>query len=311
MNDAQEAGSLGSGNWGGIFLTASEDLGNGMKAIAKYGFNVDVDNRTRGNRDAYIGLSGGFGTVLAGRMSTPYKSSTVKWDPFLATSGQARSNFGASGLHNSYANNVVAYANKFGPAKVVLGVSLDESDNKDVTVTNPTGADGEYDAEHTTTASINVPVGPVEVAIGYLNADAVDDGDATKVGVKYTAGAIGVNFQYETLGAGAMTLSGDSLATVLQALPGAPAGIAADGETFMLVNATYSMGANTFAISYGQNSQDYTYVGGDDSIDNTHTTVGVVHSFSKTTSVHAAYTALDVDGEEDASGVALGMRVKF
>jgi predicted porin len=288
MHDAQEGGTLNSGTYSYIAFSASEDLGNGLKGIAKYAIdpNIDGGNGTIKNRDAYIGLSGGFGTVLAGRLSTPYKSSTASWDPFLATSGQARGNFGASTLHNGYADNVLAYANKFGPATVVLAAALDES------LAVP--ADGSYNGEHTTTFSVNVPVGPVEVAVAYLNAAAVEDGTATKVGVKYAAGPIGVNFQYETIEAGLQNdLSGGLAVT--------------DGETFMLVNGTYTMGANTFALSYGQNAQDY--VGG--SLDNTHTTAGVVHSFSKTTSVHAAYTALSVDGEADASGIALGMRVNF
>jgi predicted porin len=285
MHDAQEGGALNKGTFSYIAFSASEDLGNGLKAIAKFAIDPGVDTNTIGNRDAYLGLSGGFGTVLAGRLSTPYKSSTVSWDPFLATSGQARGNFGASGLHNGYANNVLAYANKFGPATVVAAVSLDEADVDD---------DGSRDGDHVTTFSVNVPVGPVEVAVAYLNAAAADNGTATKVGVKYAAGPLGVNFQYETIEADLQADLTDGAA-------------ATDGETFMLANATYTMGANTFALSYGQNAQDY--VGG--SLDNTHTTVGVVHSFSKTTSVHAAYTALSVDGEVDASGVALGMRVKF
>jgi len=279
LDDAQEGGKLGSGNYGAITLSGSEDLGNGMKALAKYSFNVDVDGKAPVQRDSYVGLSGGFGTVLLGTLSTPYKSSTVKWDPFLATAGQARGNFGASGLHNGYAGNVVAYANKFGPAKVVLAVSLDEAQN--------TPADGSYRGDHTTTFSVNVPVGPVEVAVAYLDAAALDNGTATKVGVKYGAGAFGVNFQYETVDA--------------------DLGTSTDGETFALINGTYTMGANTFALSYGQNSQDF--IGGA-SADNTHTTVGVVHGFSKNTAAYAAYTALDADGDA-ASGVALGMRVKF
>jgi predicted porin len=287
LHDAQEGGKLNSGTFSYIAFSASEDLGNGLKGIAKYAIDPKVDGAgaSPSARDAYVGLSGGFGTVLAGRLSSPYKSSTVSWDPFLATSGQARGNFGASTLHNGYADNVLAYANKFGPATVVAAVSLDEADADD---------DGSRDGDHITTFSVNVPVGPVEVAVAYLNAAALDDGTATKVGVKYAAGPLGVNFQYETIEAGLQADLTEGAAVT-------------DGETFMLVNGTYTMGANTFALSYGQNAQDY--VGG--SLDNTHTTVGVVHSFSKTTSVHAAYTALSVDGEVDASGVALGMRVKF
>ncbi len=304
MHDAQEGGNPDSGNYGAINVSATEDLGNGLKAIAKYGINVNATENNKTpliGRDAYVGLTGGFGTVMAGTMSTPYKSSTVKWDPFLATAGQARGNFGASTLHNGYAENTLAYANKFGPAKVVLAIAFDEND---------ADGDGEVEGDNTTTASINVPVGPVEVAVAYLDDASLDDGTATKVGVKYAAGAFGVSFQYESVDAGLQNSLGDAIETLDPTLT-----VAADGETYMLLNGTYTMGANTFALSVGQNTQDYVFTAGglsaEESLDNTHTTFGVVHSMSKTTSVHAAYTAVDVDGEFGANGLALGMRVKF
>ncbi len=275
LHDAQEGGVRGSGNWGFIALNASEDLGGGLKAVAKYAFNVDVDGKAPAQRDSYVGLSGGFGTVLAGTMNTPYKSSTVKWDPFLTTSGQARGNFGASGLHNGYAGNVVAYANKFGPATFVAGVALDET---------PDGAGG-MNGDHTTTASINAPVGPVEVAVAYLNSAAAS-ASATKVGVKWSSGAIGVNGQFENLEAGVSDSGND--------------------ETFILVNATYAMGANILAASYGTNTDKA--AGGD--ITNNHLSIGVVHAFSKSTTGHLAYTSIDADGET-ANGIAAGLRVGF
>ena len=289
MNDAQEGGTVNKGNFGALNFSASEDLGNGMKAIAKYSMNVDVEGRAPAQRDSYVGLNGNFGTVLMGTVSTPYKMATVKWDPFLATSGQARGNLGASTLHNGYAKNVIAYANKFGMAKVVAAVALDE--------TNDDADADSIDNGHTGTFSVNMPVGPVEVAIAYLKApSAGDDSSATKIGVKYTAGAIGVSLQHETVDAALMNnLSGGMAAS--------------DGETYTLLSGTYTMGANTFALNYGMNAQDY--VGA--SIDNTNMTIGMVHSFSKSVRAHVAYTALDVDGGDvmTANGIAAGLRVKF
>lgn len=296
MNDAQEGGVVDKGNFGALEFAASEDLGNGMKALAKVGLNIwAADTNTKGvkTRDAYVGLTGGFGTVLAGTMSSPYKSSTVKWDPFLASSAQARGNYGMSDLHNSYAENALAYANKFGPAKVVAAIVLDESD--DVTSTDP-----QTTGNHAMTFSVNVPVGPVEVAFAYL--DATDFGDArklgvvsgsdpvtplgdftaTKLGAKYTAGAIGAAFQYETIDTGA-----------------------ADNTDFIYLNGTYTMGANTFAVAYGQEDNGATTP--------TYMSVGMVHGFSKTVSAHVAYVGLDHDTDPSSSdsGIAAGLRVKF
>lgn len=297
MNDAQEGGTTDSGNFGALNFSASEDLGNGMKAVAKIGMNVWAPEHNKNpvvGRDAYIGLSGGFGTVLMGTMSTPYKSSTVKWDPFLATSGQARGNMGASTLHNGYAENVIAYANKFGMAKVVAAISIDE--------TNDDADADSIDNGHAGTFSVNMPVGPVEVAVAYIKMPALgDESSATKVGVKYTAGAIGVSLQHETLDAGLQKNWANALV--------GPGTAATDGETFTLLTGTYTMGANTFALNYGMNTQDY--VGG--TVDGTNTTVGMVHSFSKNVSAHAAYTAVETSGDMDftANGIAAGLRVKF
>ena len=300
MNDAQELANPDSGNFGALNFSASEDLGGGMKAIAKVGLNVwaaDHNDKGVGTRDAYVGLSGNFGTVLAGTMSTPYKMATVKWDPFLATSAQARSNFGMSDLHNGYAQNALAYANKFGMAKVVAAIVIDETQDA-------TSTDRKTGGNHAISFSVNAPVGPVELAIGY--ADASEFGDisklgvksvmgtstvgvssqdltATKVGVKYAAGAMSVAFQMENIDMGA--------------------GAEVD---YMYLNGTYTAGANTFAAAYGQQEVDGT------NTTQTYMSLGMVHGFSKTVSAHVGYIAMDSDTTAgDASGIAAGLRVKF
>lgn len=71
-------------------IKGSEDLGAGLTAVYKFefGVNPDVNNettekddgtyKTKGNisaRNQYVGLAGGFGTVLMGRHDTPVKMS--------------------------------------------------------------------------------------------------------------------------------------------------------------------------------------------------------------------------------------------
>ena len=291
----QDGMFLENGNRGKIEFSAKEDLGNGLTAIAKYGMNATATTAKGtgvSQRDAYVGLSGSFGTVLAGTMTNPYKGSTVSWDPFLETGAQARGNNGMSDLHNGYTANALAYANKFGMANVKLAYAVDES----VDANNSTNGDA------TIVASLNMPVGPVEVAVAYLDNAAADEGTATKIGVKYTAGAMGVAFQYETLGAGVQ----DSLAGLSNAAMAALGGAAKDGQTNMYINGTYTAGANTFAVAYGQ--ETWSMKGGD--ADLTHMTVGMVHSFSKNTKAYAAYMANDYDLAQ-ASAIAAGLRVGF
>ncbi len=100
-----------------------EDLGNGLKAVflLEQGFSFDGGNsgnaqggRTYG-RQAYVGLTGGFGTAIAGRLYTPYWTLTSGTDPFAAgTVGQMRNVFssgaGVDGLLDpARVDNAVAY----------------------------------------------------------------------------------------------------------------------------------------------------------------------------------------------------------
>ncbi|MDX1353157.1 MAG: porin, partial [Thiomicrorhabdus sp.] len=63
-------------------VKGSEDLGNGLKAIYKMEFGVSIDDDankgTLTNRNQYVGLSGGFGTILMGRHDTPTKMIQAK-----------------------------------------------------------------------------------------------------------------------------------------------------------------------------------------------------------------------------------------
>jgi len=80
----------------------TEDLGNGLKALftLEAGFEADTGNSTQGGRlfgrQAFVGLTGDFGTVIAGRLYTPKYSFMSTIDPFKAgTVGQYRNVFAA------------------------------------------------------------------------------------------------------------------------------------------------------------------------------------------------------------------------
>jgi len=60
-------------------VKGSEDLGNGLTAVYKFEFEVQIDaGDTLKNRNQYVGVAGGFGTVLLGRHDTPFKMSQGK-----------------------------------------------------------------------------------------------------------------------------------------------------------------------------------------------------------------------------------------
>lgn len=94
----------------------SEDLGGGLKAIwqVESGFNADTGGGSIGSRNTFVGLSGGFGTVLAGRHDTPMKMLGRKIDNFGDGMGDDRNILGSTADTGKNAfdgrpNNVIAY----------------------------------------------------------------------------------------------------------------------------------------------------------------------------------------------------------
>lgn len=66
-----------------VGVKGSEDLGDGLKAVYHLEFGVNPDaGSTVSNRNQFVGLAGGFGTVLAGRHDTPMKMSQGAFDEF-------------------------------------------------------------------------------------------------------------------------------------------------------------------------------------------------------------------------------------
>ena len=89
-NGSTTTTSMDSGKQSGsrIGFKGTEDLGGGMSAIFQLenGFNTDTGAQSDAarlfNRQAWVGLSGGFGTVKAGRLWTPVYSNLNTFDPF-------------------------------------------------------------------------------------------------------------------------------------------------------------------------------------------------------------------------------------
>jgi len=83
LNGGQQSGNR-------LGFKGTEDLGNGLKAVflLEQGFNLDTGSSASTdsfyNRQAYAGLSGGFGTVVGGRLYTPHYTFVSGLDPFGA-----------------------------------------------------------------------------------------------------------------------------------------------------------------------------------------------------------------------------------
>ena len=66
-----------------IGFKGTEDLGNGLKALFVFETAMATDTNSPtgtvfGGRDAYVGLTGGFGTVVAGTLTHPLRAMGAK-----------------------------------------------------------------------------------------------------------------------------------------------------------------------------------------------------------------------------------------
>lgn len=281
IDDAAASGNVGSSNASALGVTGSHDLGNGLTGLYKINMNFhgdDVSNGLASQRDTFIGLKGGFGAVLVGRMNSPYKSSTVKWDPLLATFMQSRVSNGASQLNTSYINDTIAYANTFGNVKFVGGISLDETDSD---------GDGELDGDHALTASVNIPLGDaLELALAFINIDSLDDGLAVKAGLKWNGDGMGAMVQFETLD--------ESLGDVNHLYANYHIAVGNKGSVVV------GLGVRTDESS-GSN-------------DGTYAAVAYKKAISKKVSAHAGLVLHDegvIGQNEDVTQIGAGLRVKF
>lgn len=92
---AMASGGVSTSRWG---IKGSEDLGGGMSAMFNFEQGVDLTNGAVGsgfNRQAWVGLGGGFGTLKFGKVSNAYDdvagASNPVFDSVLAPSNIAPS----------------------------------------------------------------------------------------------------------------------------------------------------------------------------------------------------------------------------
>lgn len=112
-------GAVTNSRWG---LKGSEALGNNLKAIFQLesGFDPDTGKSNQGGRlfgrQAYVGLSGDFGTIKLGRQYTEGFNFFGDYDPL--TIGNYTANAWPFFLTRFRSDNVISYAGKFGGLNV-------------------------------------------------------------------------------------------------------------------------------------------------------------------------------------------------
>ena len=254
-------------------LKGSEKISDGLEAVYKFEFQVDVsDADSKGDKDnisarnQYVGFKGGFGQVVIGRNDTALKQSQGKVDLFSDLEGDIKNIFkGENRLGNS-----VSYASNSYEGFKVLASFIAEDDK---------------DAKN-----------------GYSVALTYGDSGLKKSAVYAAIAADSEVNGYDVVRATVQGKIEDfRLGAMYQTQEKVDGSAEADGY---LVNAAYLMGSNTFKVQY--QAMDF-----DDSDDKSAVTVGVDHKLNKNLKVFGFYSSFDMDNNVDQDYLALGMEYKF
>jgi predicted porin len=292
-----------------VGIKGSEDLGNGLKAIYKLEFAVDPaeDSMSWGGRNQYVGLAGGFGTVLVGRHDTPLKMSQGKFDVFGDTYADMKRVIpGEDRL-----GNVGAYISPDWAGFTFAGamVAGEEGDAAAANVLN-TDSDLTSIADHFSLAGL-YNNGPFYGALAYNQYDLgvynakpsmwravfVYKADIWQVGALYSS------TDYDDVAPGA----DDSDAWGLSGAFTFAGAHTIKGQ--WLTGDNPVDGANSL-LPYGFSPNVKVPVPGDN--ETTQWTVGYDYGFSKRTSVYALYNSFEVDSATDEEGTfSIGMVHNF
>jgi len=255
-------------------LKGSEKISDGLEAVYKFEFQVDVsDADSKGDddnisaRNQYVGFKGGFGQVVIGRNDTALKQAQGKLDLFNdLEEGDIKNTFkGENRLGNS-----VSYASNSYEGFKVLASFIAEDD---------------VDAKNG--YSVALTYGDAGLKKSAVYAAIAADSEVTGYDVVRPT----VQGKIEDFRLGAMYQTQEKVDGSAEA----------DGY---LVNAAYLMGSNTFKVQY--QTMDF-----DDSDDKSAISVGVDHKLNKNLKVFGFYSSFDMDSNVDQDYLGLGMEYKF
>ncbi|MDO9227190.1 MAG: porin [Pseudomonadota bacterium] len=293
-----------------VGVKGSEDLGGGLKAIWQIestisaGYSDGVGGATLAGRNSFVGLSGGFGTVLAGRHDTPYKLSTGRLDLFADTvadyngDGAALATTGKDGFtqlvmaaHDHRSNNAVAYVSpSFGgfsfAAAVVMtnrntGAGLIGVDDNDANKT--------FDATSLSGTYANGPLfltGAYQHAADLSIAAGETKSPAWKLGAGYSFGDAKVGFIFEDV----------EVET---------GGVKSTDRTSWMLNAGYGMGPLTLKAQYGIVNDKMAA-----NLDQSKFSLGADYALSKRSSAGFAYTTDKTKNNASGSANAWGVQMR-
>ncbi len=171
-------------------ISGWESLGNGLKAVFLLKTWVNVTGNPGGgsgsgllignNKDAYLGLSGSFGTVALGAHGQPYKTATGGLELFGDTIGDARGSVtnGSGAFHSGIGDALIWFLPNMNGFSGHLQVG---SENGVHNGSNPWGA------------QFNYSNGPLYATYAHADNDAATKRTGNKVGVGYSFGNTTIN----------------------------------------------------------------------------------------------------------------------
>jgi predicted porin len=244
----------------------NEDLGDGLKAIfqLEHGLVLDTGSAASAvfwNRQSFVGLSGGFGSVTLGRQYTPLLESQDRNDSALNSTG-----YGSpynSGVMRTFsrADNSVRYL-----SPTLGGFSA--------TVMAAAGENPSFGGNHLYSGNLRYSGGPVNVELSHgrqTPGSATQDTKAiTNLATTYTIG------DFKLTGALQKTRNDSRTQGVL------------DNRSEFMVGATWQLGLGRLHAVYGQGKVD-------DVADSTakHYSLAYIYELSKRTAVYTAYQVVD------------------
>ncbi len=256
-------------------LKGSEDLGGGLSAIwqVESSLNLDEQGGTLAGRNSFVGLKGGFGTVLLGNHDTPLKMVGRSVDLFGDGLADSRNVMG--GGSDIRADNVVAYVSpSFSGLTLTAAYTTDFNDPA-----NNTGEAKDRDAYNLSATYAN---GPLYLGLGFGDGNGHETaglGNHWRLAAGYSFGNFKLVGQYDSLEDDTPTVG------------------SGDYDAWML-GASYTMGNIVLKANYMDGDFDAT-----GAADPSQWTIGADYNMSKRTTLFALY----VSGENITLGSGAGL----
>jgi predicted porin len=266
-----------SSNASRIGFKGAEDLGGGLSGIWQIESGVSLDEGTGSlaSRNSFLGLKGGFGTVLLGNHDTPLKLVGRAVDLFGDTMADSRNVLG--GGSDTRAKNTVAYISpSFSGLSIAAAYTNDPgNEGTEIPAMKALGDTGDQDSNGAYNLNATYTNGPLFLGLAYGDGDYHENHDLGaqwRAAGGYTFGNFKVVGQYDSLESD----SGDT-----------------DYSAWM-VGGAFTMGNIVLKANYMAGEVDC-----NGCAEPTQWTIGADYNLSKRTSVYALYASTE-------EGVVLG-----